>query len=201
VTNPGDGAGTLVEGWFADFLDVPQSNPFHPDIETLFRAQITGGCGGGNYCPVGIVTRAQMAVLVLKGVHGGTFQPPTCGTTIYADVPCPGGLNVDWINALTDEGITGGCGGGNYCPSDPLTRRQMAVFLLKGIYGGAYQPPVCTSSTFGDVPCPSAPMVDWINELAKEGITFGCGNGNYCPAAMTSRQQMATFLVRSFLLQ
>jgi hypothetical protein len=201
VTNPGNGADTLVEGWFADFLDVPQSNPFHPDIETLLRAQITGGCGGGNYCPVGMVTRAQMAVFLLKGMHGGSFQPPTCGTTIYADVPCPGGLNVDWINALTDEGITGGCGGGNYCPSDPLTRRQMAVFLLKGIYGGAYQPPACTSTTFGDVPCPTAPMVDWINELAKEGITFGCGNGNYCPVAFTSRQQMATFLVRSFLLQ
>ncbi len=28
-------------------------------------------------------------------------------------------------------GITGGCGGGNYCPSDPNTRGQMAVFLVK----------------------------------------------------------------------
>jgi hypothetical protein len=38
---------------------------------------------------------------------------------------------VDWINQLATEGITGGCGGGNYCPLDPVQRGQMAVFLTK----------------------------------------------------------------------
>jgi hypothetical protein len=32
---------------------------------------------------------------------------------------------------LFNEGITGGCGGGNYCPGSPNTRGQMAVFLVK----------------------------------------------------------------------
>jgi len=27
--------------------------------------------------------------------------------------------------------VTGGCGGGNYCPSNPVARDQMAVFLTK----------------------------------------------------------------------
>jgi competence protein ComEC len=34
-----------------------------------------------------------------------------------------------YIEALADSGITGGCGGGNFCPDDPLNRGQMAVFL------------------------------------------------------------------------
>jgi hypothetical protein len=34
-----------------------------------------------------------------------------------------------YVEALVDAGITGGCGGGNYCPDDPITRGQMAVFL------------------------------------------------------------------------
>ena len=37
----------------------------------------------------------------------------------------------DRIEALAAEGITGGCGAGNYCPSDPVTRGQMAVFLVR----------------------------------------------------------------------
>ncbi|PKN93180.1 MAG: hypothetical protein CVU44_12185, partial [Chloroflexi bacterium HGW-Chloroflexi-6] len=36
-----------------------------------------------------------------------------------------------WIKQLAAEGITGGCGAGNYCPDRPVTRAQMAVFLVK----------------------------------------------------------------------
>ncbi len=41
-----------------------------------------------------------------------------------------------FIEALVAAGITSGCGGGNYCPNNPLTRGQMAVFLSKlvGLY-------------------------------------------------------------------
>jgi hypothetical protein len=45
-------------------------------------------------------------------------------------VPCPSTF-ADWIEQLAAEGITGGCGGGNYCPNGASTRGQMAVFLTK----------------------------------------------------------------------
>lgn len=38
-----------------------------------------------------------------------------------------------FIEALAASGITAGCGGGNFCPDSPLTRRQMAVFLAKAL--------------------------------------------------------------------
>ena len=38
-----------------------------------------------------------------------------------------------FIEALAASGITAGCGGGNFCPDATLTRRQMAVFLAKGL--------------------------------------------------------------------
>ncbi len=198
VTNPGSLTGTLVDGWFADFADVPQSSIFHNDIETIFRGGVTGGCGTGIYCPASLVTRAQMAVFILKGEHGGAYAPPACSATVFADVPCPGGPFVDWVNQLATEGITGGCGGGDYCPLSPMTRAQMAVFLLKGEHGGGYAPPACSATVFADVSCPGGPFVDWVNQLAAEGVTVGCGGGNYCPAAGTPREQMATFLVRTF---
>ena len=46
-------------------------------------------------------------------------------------MPCPDGFAVDYIEGLYNEGITAGCGGGNFCPNGPITNGQMAVFLVK----------------------------------------------------------------------
>jgi hypothetical protein len=72
----------------------------------------------------------------------------------------------------------------------------MAVFLLKAKFGSSHVPPPCTG-VFGDVTCPS-PFADWIEELAAEQITAGCGGGNYCPLNSNTRGQMAVFLVKTF---
>jgi IPT/TIG domain len=63
-------AASLPQGWLADFLDVPQGDPFHPGVEAVFRDGITAGCGGGNYCRDDAVRRDQMAVFLLKSEHG-----------------------------------------------------------------------------------------------------------------------------------
>jgi hypothetical protein len=111
------------------FPDVPCPSTFADWIEELAAEQITGGCGGGNYCPASPVTRQQMAVFLLKAEHGSSYTPPACAGT-FGDVPCPSQF-ADWIEQLAAEQITGGCGGGNYCPTNPNTRGQMAVFLVK----------------------------------------------------------------------
>jgi hypothetical protein len=182
------------------FPDVPTSHPFYKFVENLFHNGVTGGCVGGNYCPSNPVTRAQMAVFLLKGEHGSSYAPPACAGTVFTDVPCPNGGFVDWINQLASEGITGGCGGGNYCPGNSVTRGQMAVFLLKGEHGGSYAAPACGGTVFTDVPCPGAQFVNFINQLNAEGITGGCGGGDYCPGNPVNRGQMAVFLVKTFSL-
>jgi hypothetical protein len=52
---------------------------------------------------------------------------------------------------------------------------------------------------FNDVP-PSHWAGAWIEQLATEAITTGCGGGNYCPGGIVTRAQMAAFLVRAFSL-
>jgi hypothetical protein len=194
VTNPDDTGGTLVNGWIADFSDVPSNQQFYTVIVKLVSNQITVGCGTGNYCPLDSVTRQQMAVFLLKSMNGLCYAPPPCAG-VFPDVPCSSNF-APWIEALAASGITGGCGGGNYCPTNPVTRQQMAVFLLKAKHGSTYVPPACTGD-FPDVPCPSQ-FADWIEQLAAEGITGGCGNGNYCPASPVRRDQMAAFLFNTF---
>ncbi len=197
VTNPDTQETTLPQGWMADFLDVPQADGFHAAVEKVFRNGITAGCGGGNYCRNSSVTRAQMAVFLLKSEHGSTYVPPAC-IGVFTDVECTPtpAFAVNWIEQLSNEGITGGCGGGNYCPGGPVTRAQMAVFLLKAEHGSSYTPPACTG-IFQDVSCMSQ-FAAWIEQLFHENITGGCGGGNYCPANPNTRGQMAVFLVKAF---
>ena len=198
VINPSSLAGTLTAAYLADFTDVPQDNIFHDDVEIVFRAGITAGCGAGAFCVSNPVTRAQMAVFLLKAEHGSSYVPPACGG-IFEDVPCPSPF-ADWIEQLSAEGITAGCGGDNYCPNNPVRRDQMAVFLLKTLHGSAHVPPTCTG-LFEDVACPG-PFTDWIEELYDAGITGGCSTTPllYCPGSSNTRGQMATFLVRTFSL-
>jgi hypothetical protein len=193
-TTAGIATATKVDAFFADFVDVPQLDPFHDYVEKIFRNGITAGCAPGSYCPQDSVTRAQMAVFLLKSTHGSSFVPPPC-TGVFGDVPCPS-LFADWIEQLAAEGITAGCGDGNHCPGSPVTRAQMAVFMLKTKHGPAFDPPDC-AGVFADVPCPSL-FADWIEQLAAEQITGGCGGGNYCPDNPNTRAQMAAFLVKTF---
>ena len=135
-----------------------------------------------------------MAVFLLRGKFGSAFVPPPA-IGIFGDVP-PASFAANFIEALANEGITVGCGGGNYCPGNPVTRAQMAVFLLRAKYGRGYTPPPAVG-VFGDVP-PGSFAADWIEALAAEEITGGCGGGDYCPGNPVTRAQMAVFLVRTF---
>ena len=197
VTTPDGTTGTLVKGWVSNFLDVPNGQQFYTFVTTLVSNAITVGVGGGLYGVDQSTLRQQMAVFLLKGRHGLCYVPPAC-TGVFADVPCPSTF-ADWIEALAVEGITGGCGGGNFCPTNPVRRDQMAPFLLKAEHGASYVPPPCTG-VFADVPCPSL-FADWIEQLAAENITGGCGGGNYCPQNPATRGQMAVFVVKTFNLQ
>jgi hypothetical protein len=178
------------------FGDVAPGDFGYRFVETMLHTGVTAGCWGGIYCPSDLVNRAQMAVFLLKAKHGRGYRPPPC-TGLFSDVPCPGGFAVDWIEELAAEGITAGCGGGNFCPGRAVSRAEMAVFLLKAKYGSGYHPPPCTG-VFGDVPCPDGFAVNWIEELAAEGVTAGCGGGNYCPQNPVLRVSMAIFLTKNF---
>ena len=177
------------------FTDVPRFGGFYPFVETLFHRGITGGCASNVYCPTGSTTREQMSVFVLVAKEGAGYLPPACTTPVFGDVP-PSSPFCRWIEELARRGVTGGCGGGDFCPTAVVSREQMAVFLLRTL-DPALNPPACATPMFNDVPA-SSPYCPWIEELARRGITGGCGGGNYCPTAAVTREQMAVFLTGTF---
>ena len=181
------------------FTDVPVTSMYWQWIERLYAAGITAGCTSTAFCPDSAVSRAQMAIFLERGMRGSTYTPPAAVGTVFSDVPATA-FAAAWIEKLYDDGITDGCGFRVYCPNNPVTRAQMAIFLLRAKHGDDYTPPAVGASTgFLDVK-PTDFAAAWIKQLAAEGITAGCGGGNYCPNASVTRAQMAVFLVRTFNL-
>jgi hypothetical protein len=117
---------------------------------------------------------------------------PVTTPTSFADVPA-GQWAKDFINALYANGITTGCGGSNYCPTQNVTRDQMAAFIIRSVEG---EPAACTSAPFPDVPTSNA-FCKYVKRMLDRNITTGCGGGNYCPSQNVDRQQMAAFIIRA----
>ena len=95
-------------------------------IEELFDQGITGGYPDGTYRPENLVTRAEMAVFLLKGI---SINPPGIdGSHPFSDIA--GHWAEIFIEELFDQGITGGYPDGTYRPENRVTRAEMAVFLV-----------------------------------------------------------------------
>jgi hypothetical protein len=124
------------------------------------------------------------------------YQLPGRTTTVpstFDDIPTEHWAK-DFVYALAESGITGGCGDPGFCPDDPVTRGQMAVFIETSL--GLPITPPCAGDVFLDVTPDSvgAAFCGYIEQLASDGITGGCGGGNYCPNDPVTRGQMAVFI-------
>jgi ELWxxDGT repeat protein len=179
------------------FSDVPPDHPFWAYVEALAASGITAGCGGGQFCPDVLVNRAQTSIFLGRAIHGASFVPPAATGTRFTDVPASYWA-ADWIEQIATDGITLGCNGGTmFCPEAQVLRSSLAIFLLRAKHGASYLPPPATGTRFADVPA-SYWAAAWIEQLAAEGITNGCGGGNYCPEGQVNRSNLAAFLVRTF---
>lgn len=117
------------------FADVFPSNPFYAFIDRIAALNIWNGCPNGlvpqpNYCPSDSVTREKMAAIIIRGI--GEYNPPTPPTQRFDDVP-PSNTYYNFIDRMAALGITSGCSASPplYCPSDSVTRGQMAVFFVR----------------------------------------------------------------------
>ncbi len=182
----------------SSFGDVPTNFWAWSSIEAIAAAGITTGCAPGQYCATSLVSRAEMAAFLERGIQGPAFTPPPPTGTVFLDVPA-GYWAAGWIEQLAADGITTGCSPNHYCPDLPVNRSEMAVFLLRARHGGSYVPPHVAVSRFADVPAGYWAQ-DWIEQLAAEAITTGCAPNSFCPGDSVGRDQMAAFLARTFHL-
>lgn len=167
---------------------------FELDIEWLVAQGIASGCNqpvGSRFCPEAPVTRGQLAAFLHRAL-GDSVEPigepisfVDTGGSVFAG-------DVQWLSAT---GITRGCGADTFCPDDPVTRGQLAAFLVRALgYEDAGSGDLFIDddhSVFG---------AD-IDRLATAGITGGCDpptNDRFCPDEPVTRKQIAAFLHRAF---
>jgi len=110
----------------ATFDDVPADHPHAAGIGAVSAARITNGCTVDRYCPGAGLTRGQMASLLTRALD----LPKSSATfdDVPADHPHAAG-----IGAVSAARITNGCTADRYCPNVPVTRAQMASFLVRAL--------------------------------------------------------------------
>jgi hypothetical protein len=163
-------------------------------IEALVAAGITDGCDVDRYCPDAVVTRGQMAAFLKRA----KALPPASGNFFTDD---DGSIFEADIQALAEAGITNGCNPpvlDRFCPDDPVTRGQMAAFLVRAFDPERALPPV----EYDFVDDDDSEFEADIEQLARAKITRGCnpddgGLPRFCPDDPVTRDQMASFLGRT----
>ena len=144
--------------------------------------------------PALAVVGAQTPALAAVGAQTPALEPG--GTFVDDD----GSVHESFIEAIAAAGITRGCDAADltrFCPSQPVTRAQMAGFLAR-----ALELTDTSGRRFADVPT-SSPFVEDIDRLATVGITRGCdptAPTRFCPGQPITRGQLAGFLVRGLAL-
>jgi hypothetical protein len=119
------------------FADLPVAGKEWQEawVDQFYSEGITSGCNTNPliYCPEKPVTRAAMAVFILRALEGASYTPPP-PSHYFADMPV---TDKEWMEPWVDEfyrrGITTGCGTGPliYCPENPVKRQAMAAFIVR----------------------------------------------------------------------
>ncbi|MFY9551657.1 MAG: RHS repeat-associated core domain-containing protein [Thermoanaerobaculia bacterium] len=189
-------ANVIAKGWTlpacaAVFSDVACTDPDALYVQLVAEKGITVGCGGGLYCPDATLTRAQMAVFVVKGYKPDGFTPPACRGT-FTDVTCSGPYAsfAPWIEQLYRDGVTAGCGTNplRFCPGNTVGEWEMLVWLAKA-------PGAIPGSSFwsGYRPVPRGSIYTW-RDPQNRVVTEGAGGATGAATAALSIARDNVFL-------
>ncbi len=182
-------------GQDGSFDDI-EGSIFQAEIEWLAAAGITKGCNPPDntlFCPTAEVTRGQMAAFLHRAL-GGLLEVGE-PVAFADDNNSVFETDIEWLGA---SGVTKGCNppaNSRFCPSDAVTRGQMAAFLHRAL-GGVLP----TGSTIDFVDDNTSVFESDIEWLAATAVTRGCNpptNDRFCPNEPVTREQMAAFLYRA----
>jgi hypothetical protein len=183
-----DGASGFATSWDNYFDDIG-FNGFRVDIIWLAASAITTGCADGLYCPDDSVTRGQMAAFLARAL-----DLPNATKDYFTDDETS--IFEADINRLAEAGITTGCTSATtYCPTQTVTRGQMAAYLYRYAHDGADAGQCSGTAPYPDVKAGSAFCGD-VAWLKQTGITGGFPDGSYRPGLVVTRGQMAAYLYR-----
>jgi hypothetical protein len=169
--------------------DIDSDHEDHAAIEQLRALGALWGCTPGSFCPDAPLTRAELANLIAV-LEQAPYDPSDAAT--FADVG-----EEHWAHQAVEElsarAITYGCGGGNYCPGNEVSRASWAVYIrrARGLNG--------TSDAPADDVSPSHWAASSIGAVLEAGLMEDCGVGDFCPSDPVTRADAARFAAMTWL--
>ncbi len=176
----------------------------------------TGSCTSTGDCYLFVVNTPRASghldAMLDEVVTGSPYTPTPLGNFTrtwilhvggsFTDVPDSHGAYV-FIETLFHHGITAGCSSNKYCPTEAVTRGQMAVYIgkvLESLGALTVQPcdPTTNPSPFTDIP-ETHPACAYIAALYSVGIVQGYPDGTYRPTNSVTRGQMAVYVAQSMV--
>jgi hypothetical protein len=164
------------------------------DVQIASTWEILDGLDAGYYGASAALTRGESAGVVQK-----LFSLPAyTGPQAFADVPAS---RADYgaVQSIFGAGLTSGCGGGNFCPDQPLERGQMAIFVVKALGLDpltAPQVPLYDDvTTDGGV----AAEFPFVQLFGQAGLLDPCGPKLFCPVAAITRAEAAQVVRRTLV--
>ena len=187
-----DSAEPTYAGRFSD----EDGSAHEGNIEAIAARGVTLGCSStypGLFCPGRVVTRAQMMAFLARAL--GLEDGAETLTSRFVDVSS-GAWYSPYLERLADLGVVEPYEDGTFRPSEPLTRRDMAVFLARAF--AHISPAAEPAGAFEDVPA-GDPGAAEVEAILAAGVTRGCSTEpmRYCPEESVTRAQMASFLTRA----
>ena len=183
-------------GTAAGYSDVDPGNSHYKAITTLAGGAVFEGteCGSNQFCPNDGITRRHFAVWLVRALEDAEPVVTQEDMSRFEDVDAAE-PEAPYIVRMAELGVTKGCSANPplYCPDQFVSRAQMASFLVR-----AFEMPPAERAGFEDVG-EGDTHADAIDRLASIGVTKGCSADPlfYCPNRMTTRAQMASFLMRA----
>ena len=173
-------------------------------LAVAFASNSTGVCTVSGSM-LTLVAAGTCSITASQSGDNVTYAAAASVTVIFTVDPAFGDVSsanesqafITAIDEMLSKGITSGCQASplEYCPSQDVTRGQMAVFIIRSIYGSSNftynQTPYFTDAT----PSSVGAVFPFIQKMRELGITGGCTPTTYCPNDNVTRGQMAVFII------
>jgi hypothetical protein len=101
-------APSVAEAQATGFKDVPESHPYHVQIETLAQLGIINGYADGTFRPDNQVTRQQLAKMIILAMRLSVSEDDKC---LFTDVKKSSDIELypdNYVAAAVREGIVSG---------------------------------------------------------------------------------------------
>ncbi|MBO2943648.1 S-layer homology domain-containing protein [Paenibacillus sp. F411] len=170
------------------FVDVPMTHWAHRTLQILSAKHIVEGMTEERFFPRAVTTRAEFTALLVRALG----LAASAGDTDFTDVP-DNAWYADDIAAAVQAGLVQGITDSSFAPSEPVTREQIAVLLVRAYEWLSHEEMAGGNllSNYMDSTQVSPWAGEDVNKAILLGLMSGRGESVFDPASAANRAETA----------